>query len=325
MHGVAAPRLAAASAQTHSGLLDPYSKHRRFNSAICTSLQVDDDSVDLAKAIGNCATVLGLEIDVEHDQGPKALLRATRPCNRRLCPFCEWRRSKAWRRRFFEGLPKFHEDFPTHKPLFLTLTVKNCPINDLRSTIRDMHSAWARMTKLSGFPTKFWFRRTEVTHYKSENPLSVGANFHPHMHVLLLVPSSYFSHGYIRQNEWRQWWQMSARLDYAPIVDVRRGKSKSRSGSAGTNESKEASIEITKYQTKATDLIAMGSALGEYNRQVANLRFAAVSKSLRPYVADTPMSSSDLVDKGTAVVGETYRAKALWFQDVGEYLFSEIE
>ena len=118
---------------------------------------------------------------------------------------------------------------------------------------------------------------------------------------------------------------MSARLDYPPIVDVRRGKPKSRSGSAGTNASKEASIEITKYQTKATDLIAMGSGLGEFNRQVANLRFSSVSRSLRPYVTDTPIDSSQLVDSGMAAVGETYRAKALWFEDVGEYLFSEIE
>ena len=324
MHGAATPRLAAVDAQAHSGLLDPYSKHRRFNSAICASLAVDHDSIDLAKAIGNCATVLGLEIDVEHEGGPKALLRAAKPCNRRLCPFCEWRRAKAWRRRFFEGLPSFHEDFPTHKPVFLTLTVKNCPINDLRSTISHMHSSWRRMHMLRSFPTKFWFRRTEVTHYKSENSLSVGANFHPHMHVVLFVPSSYFSHGYIRQNEWRQWWQMAARLDYSPIVDVRRGFAKSRSGGRPIADARMASIEITKYATKATDLIAMGSDLGEFNRQVKGLRLSASSRSLRPYIADTPMSESDLVDKGMAAVGETYKGKAVWFEDVGEYLFSEI-
>ena len=181
------------------------------------------------------------------------------------------------------------------------------------------------MTTLKSFPTKFWFRRTEVTHYKSENPLSVGANFHPHLHAVLFVPSSYFSHGYIRQNEWRQWWQMAARLDYSPIVDVRRGFAKSRSGGSPIADARMASVEVTKYATKATDLIAMGSALGEFNRQVKGLRLSASSRSLRPYVADTPIDSSQLVDKGMAAVGETYRAKALWFEDVGEYLFSEIE
>ena len=118
---------------------------------------------------------------------------------------------------------------------------------------------------------------------------------------------------------------MSARLDYPPIVDVRRGKSKSRSGSAGTNESREASIEITKYQTKATDLIAMGSNLGEFNRQVKSLRLSAASHSLRPYVTDSCIGQDELVDVGSTVTGELYRAKALWFEDVGEYLFSEIE
>ena len=324
MHGTAIPRGAAASAQTHSGLLDPFSKHRRYNNPICRGLSADPDAVDIAKAIGNCAPVLGVEIDLEHDQGPKALLRAAKPCNRRLCPFCEWRRTKAWRRRFYEGLPSFHDDFPTHKPLFLTLTVKNCAITDLRSTISHMHQSWHRMTMLRGFPTKFWFRRTEVTKQDPKIGGYVGSLVHPHIHVLLFVPAGYFSRNYIKQSEWTSLWQMSARLDYRPIVDVRRATSKSTSGGRPIDESKAASLEAAKYGTKATDLIAMGSELGEFHRQVKGLRLAQASKSLKPYVTDSPVTPDELVDQGIAVMGDSLKGKALWFDDIGEYLFTDL-
>ena len=68
----------------------------------------------------------------------------------------------------------------------------------------------------------------------------------------------------------------------------------------------------------------MGSALGEYNRQVKGLRLSASSKSLRPYISDASIANDELVDNGTIAVAPTVRAQALWFEDVGEYLFSDV-
>ena len=324
MHGAPTPRGVAASPSTHSGVLEPYSKHRRYNSPICGHLAVDSETLDIARAIGNCSTSIGVEVPLEGPQQGQAVLRSANPCNRRLCPFCEWRRSRAWRRRFFEGLPKFHEDFPTHKAIFLTLTVKNCGVDDLRETINEMHRGWHRMTRLSFFPSKFWFRRTEVTHTKGENALLGGLDFHPHIHAVLFVPAGYFSHGYIKQREWRSEWMSSMRLDYAPVVDVRRAKTRSSSGGATIEQSRAAALEASKYATKATDLIAMGSSLGKYHYAIKGLRLSASSKSLKPYISDTPLDSSQLVDSETVVEGETVKGKALWFEDVQEYLFSDI-
>lgn len=308
----------------HSDPLAPYSKHRRYNSPVCRSLAMDGESLDLAKAIGNCATSLGFDLELDGDQGPVAHLRAMGACNRRLCPFCEWRRSKAWRRRFFQGLPQFHEDFPTHKPVFLTLTVRNCPVTELRETIAHMHASWKRMTLCAFFPTKFWFRRTEITQQGGEIPGSVGVHMHPHIHALLFVPAGYFSHGYVRQTEWQRQWQMAARLDYTPVVDVRRARTRAHTPAEPLAESRVAALEVAKYSTKATDLLSMGSALGEYNRQVKGLRLSASSGSLRPYISDASIANDELVDNGTVAIAPTVRAQALWFEDVGEYLFSDV-
>ena len=324
MHGTAIPGGVAASPYTHSDVLRPYSKHRAYNTPICHNLAMDPETLDIARAIGNCATALGVEVPLEGDQGGQALLRAANPCNRRLCPFCEWRRSRAWRRRFFEGLPKFHEDFPTHQAIFLTLTVRNCAVDDLRTTINDMHRAWHRMTRLSFFPTKFWFRRTEVTHTQKKSVLTGGLTFHPHIHAVLFVPAGYFSHNYVKQTEWQKQWMTAARLDYPPVIDIRRAKAKASSGGATVEESRAAAMEASKYTTKATNLIAMGSSLGKYHYAVKGLRLSASSKSLKPYITDAPIDSSDLVDNETEAQVPSVKGKALWFEDIQEYLFSDI-
>ena len=323
MHGSPKPCGVAASPKSHSGLLEPYSKHRRYNSPICGHLAVDPETLDIARAIGNCATSIGVEVPLEGPQTGQAVLRSANPCNRRLCPFCEWRRSRVWRRRFFEGLPKFHEDFPSHTAIFLTLTVRNCRVEDLRSTIDDMHRAWKRLTKRNFFPTNFWFRRTEVTQQDTHGPISGGVFMHPHIHAVLFVPAGYFSHGYIKQTEWQKQWMDAMRLDYVPVVDVRRATTKSSSGGATLSESRAAALEATKYATKATDLIAMGSSLGTYHYAIKSLRLSASSRSLKPYISDSPITSGQLVDKSTHVEGETVKGKALWFEDVQEYLFSD--
>ena len=202
--------------------------------------------------------------------------------------------------------------------------MRNCALGDLRETIGEMHAAWKRMTKRTFFPTKFWFRRTEVS-FKCVDPASnTPASFHPHIHAVLLVPAGYFSHGYVKQTEWRKQWMDAARLDYAPVVDVRRATSRSTSGGATIDQSKAAALEASKYATKSQDLIAMGSSLGTYHWQVKGLRLSASSNSLKPYIADTPIDASQLVDNETVDALETVKGKALWFEDIQEYLFSDI-
>ena len=114
------------------------------------------------------------------------------------------------------------------------------------------------------------------------------------------------------------------RLDYAPVVDVRRAKTRSSSGGATLEESRSAALEASKYATKATDLIAMGSSLGKYHYAIKSLRLSASSLSLKPYLTDTPINESELVDNETVVEEPSVRGKALWFEDIQQYLFSDL-
>ena len=176
--------LAGESAlQGHSDPLDKFTRHRRLNQPIARALYKDSDTIDVGRRIATCADVLGVDLYEDDQEGVEARLRAMRPCNARLCPFCEWRRTRAWRRRLFNGLEAYSESGEKRVPLFLTLTVPNPPMEDLRDTLGQMNKAWHRFTSHRGFPTDMWFRRTEVT--VSQSVAHQGTFAHPPLPCLV--------------------------------------------------------------------------------------------------------------------------------------------
>ena len=186
---------AAASVGALRGPLDSLNRHRRFNRAVAMCLHRDPLTRDTAHAIANCARRLNLEFDLEREQLGAPNIVNGLLCNRRLCPFCEWRRTRTWRARLLRGLEAYHLEHHKATAIFLTLTVRNCQIYELRDTVKHMHSSFKRLTLIKGFPGRAWFRRTEVTVNKGLNlggPL-LGSSLHPHIHALLLVRPSYWS------------------------------------------------------------------------------------------------------------------------------------
>ena len=252
-------------------------------------------------------------------------LKAARVCNTRLCPFCEWRRTRVWRGRLTDGLSRLYADKPKLRGVFLTLTVRNSRLEDLGQTLTDMNRAWDRLARRRSFPTSYWFRRTEVT--ITGIPGTDGYSAHPHFHVLMLVKPSYFSHGYIRQTEWQKQWMDAARLDYAPIVDVRSAKKNSSAGSSTEENTRAAVLEAAKYASKATQLMELGPAITELHWQLRGRRLYALSKDLRAYIKDGDISSEELMDDASKPLPEgTERMElvAQWFEDSNEYLITEL-
>ena len=321
----------AVPTHRHSGPLAKLSAHRRYNAAVARDLCKDPDTVAVGRRIHNCAPRIGVEIQLRDGEEPETKLVSGNLCNARLCPMCEWRRTRVWRKRLISGLEAFHLDYPTWKPIFLTLTVKNVELRHLRETIQEMNRSWSRLTKTANYPTEMWFRRTEVVISASRRPPgSVGDPYmaHPHFHCLLLVPPAYFSRNYLSQRKWQEMWAMAARLDYAPVVDVRRARSKSTTGSSDMSPLTAASLEAAKYASKATNLLELGESISDFHRQVAGLRFYSVSKQLSEYIKATDVDAEAMLDESTSAVEmnhEIVKATAQWFEDQNEYLFVDIE
>ena len=148
---------------------------------------------------------------------------------------------------------------------------------------------------------------------------------HPHIHCLLLVRPSYWSRDYVTKLRWQQEWQMAARLDYAPVVDVRRAKAKPTDDQLHGVAPVSAVTEAAKYAAKATDLLALGDALPEFHRQMKGLRLFGVSQPLRRYISDADLQKQDLLDLEqfpVPVITPALSAVAEWSDSLQEYSFA---
>jgi plasmid rolling circle replication initiator protein Rep len=183
-----------------------------------------------------------------------------------------------WRARFYKAVPEYLKEHPSRKPVFLTLTVRNCVISDLRATVDQMNAAFARMTKRKGWPGVAWVKSLEVTR-------GADGSAHPHFHVLMFVRPSYFSHGYIKQSAWRELWQSCLRVDYLPVVNVKTVKPKTVTGDT-LADLKVSIMETLKYGVKPDDLTRDGQWLMELTQQLHKTRAVAVGGELRPYLRE---------------------------------------
>ena len=213
----------------------PWDKHRSESDMVQSHYE-GTKYQRYADRIKNCATLLDFRLVPSNREGYRLHLSSAYFCHTRHCVVCQWRRSLRIKARAFRAIPGILEDFPTARFLFLTLTVKNCDVTELRETITHMNKSWQRLSQLKIFPAIGYLRTTEVTRGRD------GQSVHPHFHALLMVKASYFSTGYISQKEWVEIWRKSLRVDYKPILDVQALK-------------KDASVtpllaEICKYSTK---------------------------------------------------------------------------
>jgi hypothetical protein len=208
--------------------------------------------------------------------------------------------------------------------VLLTLTVRNCPVLELRSTIKTMNQAWDRLTKRKIFPALGFVRSLEITRAKD-------GSAHPHFHCLLAVPSGYFvGRKYLSTAKWSDLWKEALRVDYTPICDVRIIKPKKweklraesplgveevkmdeiraaittpeyfneNGGSSAYDEVNHsikptpwefmlsAITEVIKYAVKPSDMVADPHWLLDLSDQLRNARAVALGGILRDYLSE---------------------------------------
>lgn len=190
----------------------------------------------------DCSTFLEFRLTIVND------LKLTNAnfCKVRLCPMCSWRRSLKIFGQVSRVMDHVEENY-NYKYIFLTLTVKNCYGKDLRDTLDLMTKAFNKMNQRKVFKqvVKGYFRSLEIT-YNKEND-----TYHPHFHMILAVNDSYFKDTriYLTQEKWTSLWKSCLKVDYTPIVDVRRIREddNKRFGKAVA--------ETAKYTVKADDFL----------------------------------------------------------------------
>lgn len=279
-----------------------------------------------SRRLARCAQLLDFAFKEQPDTDElKARLQSTHFCRVRLCPMCQYRRQLRWRAEFFKILPRLLSDFPTYRFLFLTLTVKNCAIAVLRTTISTMNKAWSKMSRdrCPWWPAVGWVRSVEVTRSKD-------GTAHPHFHAILMVPSGYFKKGYINQAQWTEHWRKAAGLNYTPIVHIKPVKPRSlvtpdESLMQETNHRDGLVIalcETLKYTVKPSDLVSDPQWLLELTNQLHKTRAIASGGLFKDYLADDlgEESEEDLITLGEQDLGEVVTTfQAFWNKDITRY------
>ena len=190
----------------------------------------------------DCSTFLEFRLTTVND------LKLTNAnfCKVRLCPMCSWRRSLKIFGQVSKVMDHVEENY-NYRYIFLTLTVKNCYGKDLRDTLDLMTKAFNKMNQRKVFKQaiKGYFRSLEITYNKKND------TYHPHFHMILAVNKNYFTDDrvYLSQEKWTNLWQSCLKVDYTPIVDVRRIKEDKNKGFG------KAVAETAKYTVKADDFL----------------------------------------------------------------------
>ena len=167
-------------------------------------------------------------------------------CRDRMCPMCNWRRSLKLQGQIIKILHKAVER-QKMRFIFLTLTVKNMPGNELDDGVTQILKAFKEFMKYKAVDEFClgYVRNLEITYNAERN------DYHPHIHVLLAMRSGYFKGpNYINKMGWVELWQKAHRLEYSPSVWVKEVKTETKDQPVW-----KAAAEIGKYSVKESDYI----------------------------------------------------------------------
>lgn len=312
--------------------------HRSDTLIVETMYAYKGEFERLSDRLGGCSGWL----KYGHNEIEGLVLKQAFFCRVRYCPVCQWRKSLLWKALMYKSYDEIMQKYPTHRFVFLTLTIKNPLVVDLRETIQHMNKSWQRLIKRKEFSVvDGWVRTTEVTrptlpkkNKKSPTvycPKTKNTHAHPHFHVILMVKPSYFKgQRYIKQARWAELWGDCLRVDYLPVVDIRTVKAKK--GNNDDDGVKSAIVETLKYAVKPDDIIEdyqntkSREWFFELTRQTHKLRFVATGGVLKNVLrSDHDITNDDLIDTGNdseTIETDNRRLNFTFYESAGKYLYN---
>ena len=261
-------------AKSRSGRDIPYNRYKIDSLAISDLMRRALPERSVWFNMSQCGSQL---IFARLRDGERRLLNANF-CRARLCPMCQARRSSKARAQMSQIVNSLNK-LGCYRYIFLTLTLRNCLLCDtvLSDTLTQISKAWQRLMQRKRVADVVcgYYKSLEITcdlnehiaddmykqakQYYDARGLRAGDinpnfyNAHPHIHAILCVNSRYYDNPgrlYISQAEWSQLWADALRIDYTPILDVR------KISDALADNDMQAVLEVTKYCTKSSDLLA---------------------------------------------------------------------
>lgn len=271
----------------------PWDTHRR-NAEAVEALYRQTGFDKYADRMHQCSQWLLFVLRTVEDEVLRLKLYSSFFCRVRHCPSCQWRKSLMWRGRFLRAVPRLLADNPGIRFIFLTLTVRNCHVTELRSQLAQMNHAWSLLTRRSNFRQVLgWVKSVEVTRGADRDKRGRVTRWredaHPHFHCLLAVSSTYFVRGnYIKQDKWRELWQSCLGVDYLPVVHIRAVRPKPQIDDPNNPYLGLiiALCETLKYTVKEEELVSDSWWLSQLTTQLHKTRSVAVGGILKQYFSE---------------------------------------
>lgn len=170
-----------------------------------------------------CGTKLMFE---RYAKGEETKLKLTTAnfCQSKFCVFCAFLKARKLANEMKSVLEQI-ENQRKVSYIFLTLTIKNPPLTELRATLKKMSEAFKGLTKEEVFQKaiKGYIRAFEFLGDSTKE-----GEAHPHIHAVLVVDKNNYFKGkyYIKQEQWAKLWQKHLKVDYLPQVNVQKIKTK---------------------------------------------------------------------------------------------------
>jgi hypothetical protein len=289
-----------------------------------------------AERMCNCSNDITMVVDDDIDSLTfgRTTFENARWCCVRHCPFCQFARARKLRAKFLKA---FNEvtcaglDF-----VFLTLTIKNIPVNKLRLAIQDMYKAWQRLVQRKSFPAQGYLRSLEVTMQRDRTEAdgkgkkSSGAASrsedgfliaHPHLHVVLCMKPGYYESNFRTKDMWIDDWQSCLRVDYRPSISIKKIETEDNLISS--------LLETLKYTTKPGDFavaeyvseeIALNDSVpGEWlyalTRELHKVRAMSVGGNIAKFCSQSDIDAINDTCELDDEVGQTGRRFPLAWND----------
>ena len=275
---------------------EEWDKWRSNSQALEELLMIGNETEILryAERMQKCSKSLIFALEANSEGEVKHRLKNAFFCRFRHCAVCQARRSRRNYSQFLNSLPTILDGNESARWLFLTLTVPNVKISELRKELKRMNEGWKRFLQRKEFKNVLaWVRSTEITKEEKREDYA-----HPHFHVLIMVKSKYFVRGnYISSDKWLKAWRGAMRDDSIIEIDVRIADSQKGKKLTGKELIKSVS-ETLKYSVKPSDMLEDRIWVVELISQVRKLRFLAAGGFLKSVFAKQKLTNDEMIHTG---------------------------
>lgn len=284
-------------------ILEHCQVHKNFGLEFAAQIEPYEDRMSLK--IRYCLDQVGFQLVSDDEDHLDVRIVSGTFCRLRLCPVCQWRKSRLLFRQNILVYDWIQQQ-SKHFFQFLTITVPNVPLSELRATCRKMSSCWNKFLTYAGrkgFDFDGGYKALEITY----NP--VADTFHPHYHVILSTPAGkWLPHASQFTNLWSALYGCYCSTDLHTI--------RSGAGEAGS-----AVAEVSKYIVKYKSFEHFDwSRFPELASAVSGLRFTSsfgIWKQARKVLELPDVETCDLLDESSEAVTYSFH----WDELLRSYSF----